>query len=251
MPRSFYRAQSALSHRECSFYTLSNRTAFLKRQERRDQKLIFKSKPRLNKYFILNSGVLDNEPKYKTERYGLKLFPMRQWLIRRKLRFKLRFYIKKLKQLLGYRVRPGLTDRRLTEYLMNNFTAIRKGLSRQITCLFFKKTRSNMYFTITNGLGEVRFSISAGRVTKSAKRSKKARASFYPVTLALEYIVRRLKKGARRPTIDIFYVPSHFKFRASKMGTVLYKNGIVPRRVIYTVRTPHSRYEKTKKARRL
>lgn len=254
VPPRYYRKQVVLGRRKSTFYTLENRTLYLRRQRRKFFNSNRRKFRRLSRYHLRKSGLFSKEPMYKTVSRSQSnlMFPLAQHLVRRQKTHRLLTdYVEKLQNYFGRQLRSDFSYKRLFLHIKNNFSLFRTGLSRSQVCLFFKKTRSNMYFTVTNGLGEVRFSMSAGRVVKSAKRSKKARASFYPLALLAEYVARRLRKLPGAPLLDVFYVPSHYKFKARKTLTLLYKNGIVPRRVVYTTRTPHSRFGKTKKTRRL
>jgi hypothetical protein len=151
----------------------------------------------------------------------------------------------------GLILRNDLDFSRISKVFLKDDCAVGEKLNQEILCLFVKKKKNNIYMTITNNKGEVKFSISSGRLLKKGRRSKKFRASYQIIDEMVAYIAKWVKKEGIY-LIDKFCIP--FGFARFKVKNIYYsfrRLGVILGKIVFLRKVTHGAPEKLKKARRL
>lgn len=139
---------------------------------------------------------------------------------------------------------------------MNYFSALKPnfirdfGFYNRIYYVFFKKKKNNFYLTLTNGLGEVLFHNSAGRLLKF-RRNKKVRSSLFNLPGLATSLARRMVRR-RISSISKLYRPMALSKRALKtIYNIFTGSGVVIKTLVKNSKRSHGFPKKTKKVRRL
>lgn len=119
------------------------------------------------------------------------------------------------------------------------------------TFCIIRVSRTNIFFTITNGCGEVKFSCSAGRV---GFVKKKARINLIALTQILDSVIANMALNSLSSfdRLSFINVPKFMLYHVVK-GLISNSNNITLKSVWFYTKTPHSNFKsfKFRKLRRI